>query len=133
MEEIEAEPERAVYAISVANELLLSAQKKASKSSFEEAIIESRDSMRIASSAILFRDGYIANDLESSCIYLKKKYGDVVPVDEWRFVESMVQSSPIDSLVSKLGFGKTNREDQAKKAINAADRFISASGILLVE
>lgn len=133
MEEIEAEPERAIYAISIAHDLLLSAQENASKSSFEEAIIESRDSMRIASSAILFRDGYIANDLESSCAYLKKKYGEVMPVDEWRLVEGMVRSGPIDQLVSKLGFGKTNREDQAKKAINAADRFVSASGVILVE
>ena len=45
----------------------------------------------------------------------------------------MVRASPIELLFNKLGFSKDNIEDKAKKAIVAADKFVSASGVLLIE
>ena len=53
MERIDAEPERAVYALSVAADLLGNAREKAASMDFENAVAFSRDSMRLSSSAIL--------------------------------------------------------------------------------
>lgn len=133
MQKIDAEPDRAIYALSIAAELLQSAQDNASDSSFEEAIIQSRDSIRMASSAILFKDGFVATDLESSCTYLKKKYSKAIPVDEWRHVETLANSGPFDRLVGLFGIGKGRLEKNAKEALEAANRFLSASTFLLIE
>ena len=133
MEEIGAEPERAVYALSVAVEMLQSAEENATKSSFEDSLMQSRDSMRIASSAILFRDGFIAPDLESSCSYLKKKYGDALPLDEWKEVERIARTTLLDRITGFLGIGKGRVESNAKKALDSAFRFINASNALILE
>lgn len=133
MEEIGQEPERALYALSVAMEMLQFAEKKVSDSSFEDAIFHSRDSMRLASSAILFRDGLVAPDLESSCTYLKEKYGDALPLDEWREVEAIARTGPIEQITGFLGIGKSRIADNAQKALDAAVRFVKASSALLIE
>ena len=88
--------------------------------------------MRIASSAILFRDGFIAPDLESSCSYLKKKYGGSFPLNEWKEVEAISNTSPLDRLVEVFGLGKDRLEKNAKKALDAANKFLKISSELVI-
>jgi uncharacterized protein (UPF0332 family) len=126
MEKIDAEPERATEALSVAAELLVSAKENADSTEFDEAFLAARDSMRIASSAILFRDGCVASDFESTYAYLKKEYGESIPLDEWKEVERISKSRA--SLLSGLfGAGKKNIENDSKKALEAALKFLKAS------
>ena len=131
MQEIEAEPERAAYALEVAASLLGSAMEMIGKSSYDEAIISARDAMRMASSALLFKDGLISSDFNSSCDYLKKKYGDELPVADWIKVEQLTRTSLIDKLADIL-HTKGRLEKNANVALEGAHKFLSACSILLM-
>jgi len=132
MEKIEAEPERAVYALSLAADLLRLAQEKMADSVFEEAVAFSRDSMRVAGSAVLFMDGLVASDLESSCAHIRKRHGDSIPVEEWRRVESLAKSNLVDAIGDVLGKRKARIEKNAKDALDAAERFLNATSTVVV-
>jgi len=118
--------ERAVHALSLAGEMLQSAESKSSESSYEEAIVLARDSMRLASSAVLFLDGKVASDLDTSCRYLSGKYGDVLNVDEWREVERMPGMELAQRLTSIFG-GRDRLRKDAEKALESAARFLGAT------
>jgi hypothetical protein len=133
MDEIGPEPERAIYALSIAVQLLDEAKEQAEESVYEQTIIKARDSMRIACSAILFKDGYIAGDFDSSCNYLTKKYGEKIPINEWKRVEQIAKGNPIEKISAFLGLGKNKQQENAKKAIELARAFIKASSSLIVE
>jgi hypothetical protein len=133
MDEIGPEPERAIYALTIAAQLLEEAKDQAEESVFEQTIIKARDSMRIACSAILFKDGFIAPDLDSSCNYLRKKYGERIPINEWKHVEQIAKGNPIEKISSFLGFGKNTQQENAKKALEVAGKFLDASNSLIVE
>jgi len=133
MDEIGPEPERAIYALSVAAQLLEEAKVQAEGSPSEETIIMARDSMRIACSAILFKDGYIAPDFDSSVTYLASKYGEKVPLAEWKTIEQMAKGSPLGKIAGFLGLGKGQAQENAMKALEAAGRFLEASGALIIE
>ncbi len=126
MEKIEAEPERAIEALSIATELLVSAKEKADTGLFNESLILSRDSMRIASSAILFHDGLVAGDFDSCYGYLKKEYGKSVPLDEWKEVEKI--SGSVESFLGRI-FGRGNKdiEKNAMISLDSAVRFLKIS------
>jgi|GEM_PF-2893068 len=131
LQRIEPEAGRAIYALSVAMELLESAQQKAAESGFEDAIILSRDSMRLASSALLFEDGYVATSLDSSCGYLKRRYGDSIPIAEWVAVEGMASGRPADSILRIFSRSKGSAEQDAKKALESAGKFIGAASAII--
>jgi hypothetical protein len=131
LQRVEPEAGRAIYALSVAAELYESAEQKVAESSFEDSIGLSRDCMRLASSALLFQDGYIATDLDSSCGYLKKRYGGALPVTEWVAVEGMASERPADRILGIFGRGKGIPEQNAKKALESAKRFLDAASEII--
>ena len=133
MDEIGPEPERAIYALSVAAALLEEAKIQSEETASVETIIKARDSMRIACSAILFKDGYIAPDFDSSFSYLRSKYGEKVPLNEWKDIEQMAKASPLDRITNLLGLAKDQGHKNAKKALESAGRFLEASGALITE
>ena len=122
--------ERAAYALSAAAGLLESAERKNSESDYGETITLARDSMRIASSAVLFLDGKVAPDLETSCRYLREKYGDVVKVEEWQEVEQLSRIGVIGRLAGMFGGAKRLQKD-AEKALGAAARFFGATSAIV--
>jgi hypothetical protein len=127
-----SERTRAVYALSVAADLLASAESNNAESNFEESIALSRDSMRMASSAVIFLDGKVASDLESSCSYLKGKYDGIIPIDEWREVEAIARDSIPDRLGQLLG-GKRQLEKASSRALESAARFFGATSAIVGE
>jgi len=132
LERVESESSRAFYAIITAAGILLEAKQKADESKFDEALALSRDSMRMASSAVLFRDGFVAADLGSSLAYLAKNYGDRIPVAEWKAVESLSKSSVVDRIGAIFGLSdRTQLEKNVNLAIESADKFIGAAGDVL--
>jgi hypothetical protein len=133
MDEIGPEPERAIYALSVAAQLLEEARIQSGESASVETVIKARDSMRIACSAILFKDGYVAADFDSSVAYLRSKYGEKVPINEWRDIELMAKGSPLERITNFLGLAKNQGQENAKKALEAAGRFLEASSTLIIE
>ncbi len=118
-----SDTERAVQALSLAGEMLHSAELKNSESSYEEAIAFARDSMRLASSAVLFLDGKVAPDFDTSCRYLREKYGDMLHVDEWQEVEQLSKMGLAERIWGIFSAGKRLQKD-AEKALESAARFL---------
>jgi len=131
LERVGAEVGQAQFALVTAAELLVEAKEKADDLKFGEALMLSRDAIRMASSAILFKDGLVAADFDSSYSYLTATYGDKIPIAEWKAVESLSRSSIVDRISAALGLGKKGPENNAKKAIESATRFIEAAGALV--
>ena len=132
MEKIEAEPERAIYALSLAADLLRIAQEKLAESVFEETLAFSRDSMRVAGSAVLFLDGVVASDLDSSCAHIRQRYGDSIPIEGWRRVESLAKSNIVDAIGDVFGNRKSRVEKNAKEALDAAEKFFYATSTVVI-
>lgn len=126
LQRVEPEAGRGVYALSVAMDILESARQKAADSRFDDAIVLCRDSMRMASSALLFEDGVVAGDLEASCDYISRKYGDSVPTGEWKAVESMALTGPADRILAVFGRSGGTAGQKAKAVLESAFRFIGA-------
>jgi len=132
LERVDTESSRAFYAIITAASILIEAKQKADESKFDEALELTRDSMRLASSAVLFRDGFVAVDLSSSIEYLTKNYKDQIPVEEWKSVETTFKSSIVDKIGAIFGLGnKAQLEKNVNLAIESADKFIGAAGEVL--
>ena len=64
----------ALCAIDTASEMLNAAAEKLSQKDYATAFNDSRDSMRVAISALLFKDGVIASTFEATADYLEKHY-----------------------------------------------------------
>lgn len=126
-----ADGARAIYAISAAAELLQSAERKNAESSFEESIALSRDSMRMSSSAVLFLEGKVASDFESSIVYLQKRYDDIIPVAEWREVERLAKDNIHGRLSSLIGGDRSMLEKDAAKALESAAKFFGATSAIV--
>jgi uncharacterized protein (UPF0332 family) len=132
LQRVEADAERAVYALSVAMELIRSAEDEASRSQYRDSVDSARNSMRMAASALLFRDGYVATDLETSCSYLRRHYADIVPVDDWVAVEAMAHPKPFEQLGAIFSMAKSKPHDTAIRALEAAGRFVQAAAAAMM-
>jgi hypothetical protein len=127
--------ERAAYALALAAELLQSADRKNSESDYADVIALSRDCMRVASSAVLFLDDKVAPDLETSCTYLRERYGDAFQVSEWQEVERLSGTGLAARVagIFGIGAGKERLQKDAEKALQSAARFFGAASAIVGE
>jgi hypothetical protein len=129
---VRAEPDRAsaAFALATASELLVLANERLGRGDFRGSFEESRNAIRMASSAILFRDGYIADSLDSTLIYLLKHYPGILPLDDWQRLEQMpAYDSPglYNMLLAAMGKLKKTGEQEAKEAVMVAGAFIESA------
>ena len=124
----------AMLAIDAAIGILVSAKERLAHDDFEEAFLEAKHAMRMASSALLIRDGYLAASLDATVIYLSDKYPGMVPVGEWHEIENRVtgEGPGLLNLVVRL-MGKTRKVDEAdaRSAVMLAGRFIASVNRIL--
>jgi len=118
----------AYVAMDVATEMLNSAIDKYHHKTYGEAFIESRNSVRIAASALLLKDGFIASTFDATIRYLEPRYSNVLPLDSWSEIESIkAEGEGIIYLFLKLiGKIKKPNRQQAKKAIITAEQFLNS-------
>jgi len=118
----------AYVAMDVAAEMLNSAIEKYHNKTYEEAFIDSRNSVRVAASAILLKDGCIASTFDSTIRYLEPRYSNILPLDSWSDLEAIQAEGDgiIYFLLKVIGKIKKPNRQQAKKAIITAEQFLNS-------
>lgn len=131
---VHTEPSRenALFALAVAADFLASAREKFEARNHEGALSDCKSCMRMAASALLYEDGYIAGSLETTIYYLEKRYAGMFPLEDWRIVERInpdrrggLTEMLAKGLGLKKGVGETfgTPEDNAKVALGVSEKF----------
>ncbi len=128
---IDPEPSTAIYALSVAEEFLREAQEHIRKRNYEEACESAKNAARMASSAVLYNDGYVAKTLGTTCYYLEQHYPKKFPVEEWRVLEvgTTEKIKIVERILYFLRLKKKKKEDtekNARKALTIAEIFVAS-------
>ena len=123
---VNPEPYKAMQAIETAKELLGHAEEILEEGDYETAYGNALNSMRMASSALMFMDGQIAQTLEMATEYIRSKYSRI-PVDDWRAAEDKdpLKKGFVQWLLETLGIRK--KEDYkavTAKVVSAAKVFV---------
>jgi len=115
----------ALYALDAASELLNAAAEKLSQKDYTTAFSTSRDCMRIAISALLFRDGVIAPTFEATEEYLERHYPDKLPLKDWHSIENTCtgEGSGLFNMIIRATRKPTDK-NEAKHAVGIAKEFV---------
>jgi uncharacterized protein (UPF0332 family) len=127
-------PVGAVMALDAAADLLASAADKLAMGDYEGAFSDARNSMRLASSALLLRDGYVAVTLEATVSYLEERYTGMVPMESWMEMETAFPGETAGIMGRLLGaLGKNKRIDResTEQALAAARSFLRSARAIL--
>lgn len=117
----------AILATHIASEMLVSAREKYGSRTYEDSVSDSRDAIRIAASAVLLKDGYVASTFEATYDYLLRHYKDRLSLTPWH---SMEKSSWGDGhgiiyrILKVIGIIREVDKKQAKEAIATAEKFL---------
>jgi hypothetical protein len=120
----------ALYAVTLAGDLLESAGDKFSRKDYPGAFEDSRNAMRLASSALLLRDGYVSDSLETTISYLFQRYPGELPLDEWHRFEEAAYGSGYGlyfMILKAMGKVKKTGEQEAYEAMSTAMAFINST------
>jgi len=125
-----ADPASAIFALKMASETLDVANEMYSRNDYNESFERSRDAIRLVSSALMFRDGYVSDTLEGSIAYLLERYPGMFPVEAWERIESFQSDHGTGILAFILRIlGKVNKAgaQEAKDALRAASSFVDSA------
>lgn len=130
---VNPEPYKAMHAIETAKELLEAAEEKFDNGQYEDAYGNALNSMRMASSALMFMDGEIAQTLETAAEYIQKRY-EKVPVDGWKDAEYQdpMKKGPWQRLLELFGLRRKDDKAMATKVLGVAKIFISSVEEIIV-
>jgi len=124
------DPAGAMFALKMASEHLSSASILFSKKEFHGAFESSRNAIRLASSAVMVRDGYISGTLEGTVGYLLQRYPGAFPVERWEHVESVridAGNGIYSMILGSLGKLKKAGEQDASEALAIASSFLETA------
>lgn len=130
---VNPEPYKAMHAIETAKELLEAAEEKLDNGEYQDAYGNALDSMRMASSALMFMDGEIAQTLETAAEYIQKRY-EKIPVDGWKDAEYQdpMKKGLWDRILELLGMRRRDDKAMATKVLGVAKIFISSVEEIIV-
>ncbi|NYZ73968.1 hypothetical protein H0O00_02410 [Candidatus Micrarchaeota archaeon] len=126
---IEPDLAGAVFAVHLASQMLDKAREDFSRKDYSGALEESRNAMRMASSAIMLKNGHLTGSLDSTIAYLSSSYPGRFPLRSWYVAETTTIAKGgglYGALIKAIGRTTRNLEQEASDAINAADRFLDA-------
>ncbi len=126
---IEPDLAGAVLAVHLASQMLDKARENLSRKDYLGALEESRNAMRIASSALMLRDGNMAGSLEATMAYLSSSYPGRFPLRSWYVAETAMVSKGgglYGTFLGVIGRAAKSLEQEANDAINAADLFLDS-------
>ncbi len=132
------EPSKAMFAIEAASGLLETAKIGIVQKRYEDAYEDSRNAIRLASAAIMYNDGYVANTVNGAYDYMEQAHGKKSLVDEWKEVEikSPQNKGIVQIILEFLRIRKSsevNNETSARKALSVAETFVqSARSIVMM-
>lgn len=127
---IEPDKTSALFALDLASEALLSARERFFRGEYRVSLEESRNAMRLASSALMFRDGYVGGSLDAAVFYISRRYPGMFPVEAWESVERIpVEDTPglYNMVLSALGRLRKAGEKEARDAIVIAEMFLESA------
>jgi HEPN domain-containing protein len=119
----------AAHAFDLAADMLSLAKELFSEGDLQAALQHSRDSMRLASSAILFRDGYVTDDFDKTVRYLSRRYDSIFPLRDWERVEmTYLGTGGLYNMILKA-MGKQRKSDRemVAEALSIAERFVETA------
>jgi uncharacterized protein (UPF0332 family) len=132
---IEPSEENALIALSVSADLLNSASTRLGSGDYEGAMEDSRNSVRMAISSLLYKDGFVAATMEGMIYYLQKNYSGIFPLEDWQVMEKIAHSSE-GSLTQKLKellkikkkYSETfgSKKLNSETAVKTAEKFVYA-------
>lgn len=126
---IEPDLAGAVLAVGMASEMLNRARECFANKDYSAALGEARDSMRLASSALMLRNGHMAGSLDATLDYLSHYYPGKLPLMSWYKAETAVvaKSGGLYNIMAvMLGKAVRDPEQEASNAMNAASTFLEA-------
>lgn len=139
--QIEPNRENALFALTMSADLLISAKQKFENKEYLNTIDDAKNCIRVAVSALLYNDGYVAASIDSSVYYLEKNYSGLFPLNDWKIIEAIKPDEIgglFEILIKKLGREKEDKaktfgDDQsnAKVAISSAEKFVTSVRYLL--
>lgn len=130
MEKINPDIAKAAFALELALNMLDVAKEKLDNGDDVAAFEEARNSIRVVSSAILFRDGCIIYDFEETSSYLCRTYPYIFNIREWKHIESIdLATGPgLYNVLLKLVRKIINIEKhESKQAILLAWQFLDSA------
>ena len=113
---------KAIEAVNLASELLEQARIYFEEGNYEECMNRSRDAVRVASSALLFGDGFVASTFEDTLEYIKTRYPAKFPINDWMRLENV---SIIDG-IKYLLLSREKKKEEARYALTTAERVVGA-------
>jgi len=119
----------AVFAIDLALRMLERAREQFARKNYLAALEESRNSIRMASSAIMLRNGHMAGNLDAAIAYLSRYYPGRFPLHGWQKTEAMAASRKgglYGMLAAVVGSATRDLEGEAVGAIGTAESFLDA-------
>jgi uncharacterized protein (UPF0332 family) len=120
----------AIFALGLASEAIERARERFFRGDYRRSLEESRNAMRLASSALLFRDGYVSDSLEATIYYMLQHYPGSFPLDSWVSIERIPTGETPGlyyMVLGALGRLKKAGEEEAKIGIAAAEMFLESA------
>ncbi len=129
------EPSRAVFAVETATNFLETARTELERGLYEDAYEDAKNAIRMAVTAMMYNDGYVAKTIESAFEYIEKKHGKPELVREWRRIEINAPSNRgiIEKIVQFFGFKKSEElKEEVIKTLSVAEIFVESATALVL-
>ncbi len=122
-------PASASYAADLAESVLAEAKQAFSSGDYTLALAHSKDAIRLASSAVMLRDGYITDDFDKTVVYLSRRYGPAFPTRGWEKVEMTYLGGGglYNAILRALGRKILSDRELVSEAISVAESFIQSA------
>lgn len=123
---IEPDLAGAVFAVSLAARMLDNARQHFARKNYPAALEESRNSIRMASSALMLRNGHMAGSLEAAIAYLSSNYPGQFQVHGWQRAETTVvdRKGGLYGMLASVAGVTRNMEAEAAGVIGIAESFL---------
>ncbi|MFH1521290.1 MAG: hypothetical protein ABID61_06610 [Candidatus Micrarchaeota archaeon] len=134
MEKLNPDIVKAAFALELALNMLDLAKEKLDSGNHVAAFEEARNSIRVTSSAILFKDGCVFCDFDGTSSYLCHTYPHIFNIRQWKRLESIdLASGPgFYNVLLKLVRKIINIEKhESKQAVLLAWQFLDSAHVVI--
>ncbi len=116
----------ALQAVEAASQMLLRASDMLKGGDYSGSLEQSRGALRVAASALLYKDGIIAQTFEATTEHIEKSYPKTFPLKDWHKIEKTVTGDG-PGLLNLLirASGKQAGIPEARHALNIATIFLN--------
>lgn len=120
-----ADPIKVYETINTAEEFLKNSMFSFQKGDYPSSFEDSRNALRLAASALLFKNGLIGKTLEATINHIESKYPDIFPCKEWVIIEKTISGfGPGMFNILILALNKGADKEKAQFAYSTAEKFV---------